>query len=134
MKIYDGGSDKYCCQLNVFTGNTLPSTISSYGNQMFISYTNNGDGAPGKGFSASFTFGKKVTNFSKFKIICNFFALLTDNLCDNALDLTNKILNVDRNWPNSTYCQWMISSQHNNGYVILEFQSFNVRKSFALKE
>ena len=60
MKIYDGGSDKEF-QLNAFTGNTLPSTTLSTGNQMFISYTNNGDGAFGKGFSATFTFGKKVT-------------------------------------------------------------------------
>ena len=65
MKISDGGSDKDSL-LNALTGNILPSTISSSGNQMFISYTNNGDGAPGKGFSASFTFGKKVTNFSFF--------------------------------------------------------------------
>ena len=92
MGIYDGGSNKDCwypynpcnpgypyyhddcsCnnQLNVFTGNTLPFTITSSGNQMFISYTNNGDGAPGKGFSASFTFGKKVTNFSFFNYIFN---------------------------------------------------------------
>ena len=65
MKIYDGGSDKDS-QINVFTGNTLPSTITSSGNQIFISYKNNGDGAPGKGFSASFTFSKKVTNFRSF--------------------------------------------------------------------
>ena len=65
MKIYDGGSGKDP-QVNVFTGNILPSTISSSGNQMFISYTNNGDGAPGKGFSASFIFGKKVTNLMLF--------------------------------------------------------------------
>ena len=71
MKIYDGGSDKDS-QLNVFTGNTVPSTTLSSGNQMFISYEKNGDGAHGKGFSASFTFGKKVTNFS-FSIIGNFF-------------------------------------------------------------
>ena len=57
LKIYDGGSDKDS-QLNVFTGNTLPSTTFSTGNQMFISYTNNEGEAPGKGFSASLTFGK----------------------------------------------------------------------------
>ena len=83
MGIYNGGSEKSCwydnncepthdescaCnnQLNVFTGNTLPYTITSSGNQLFISYKNNGDGAPGKGFSAAFTFSKKVTNFSFF--------------------------------------------------------------------
>ena len=66
MKIYDGGSDKDS-QLNVLTENALPSAITfSTQNQMFISYTNNGDGAPGKGFSATFTFGKKVKTFSFF--------------------------------------------------------------------
>ena len=69
MKIYDGGSDKDS-QMNFFTGNTLPSTITSSGNQMFISYTNNGDGAPGKGFSASLTFGKKVINSNLFVQLC----------------------------------------------------------------
>ena len=59
MKIYDGGSEKDS-QLNVFNGNALPSTTLSTRNQMFISYTNNGGEAPGKGFSASLTFGKKV--------------------------------------------------------------------------
>ena len=76
MGIYNGGSNKDCYPINsgypdyqlyypcnFFTGNTLPSTITSTGNQMFISYTNNGDGTHGKGFSASFTFGKKVANF-----------------------------------------------------------------------
>ena len=65
LKIYDGGSDKDS-QLNVFTGNTLPSTTLSSGNQMFISYKKSGDGAPGKEFSASFAFGKKVNFFSFF--------------------------------------------------------------------
>ena len=65
MKIYDGGSEKDS-QLNVFTGNALPFTTLSTGNQMFISYTNNGNGAFGKGFSATFTFGKKITNFIFF--------------------------------------------------------------------
>ena len=65
MKIYDGGSDKDS-QLDVLTGNALPPAIKSSGNQMFISYTKNGDVAPGKGFSATFTFGKKVTNLTVF--------------------------------------------------------------------
>ena len=69
MKIYDGGSDKDS-QLNVFTGNSLPSTTSSSGNQMFISYVNIGIGGPGKGFSAYFTFGKKEgTYFSFFELV-----------------------------------------------------------------
>ena len=59
-------------------------------------------------------------------LISRHFALLTDNLCDNALDLANGILNVEANWPDRTFCQWMISAQDNDGYVTLEFQSFNV--------
>ena len=63
-----------------------------------------------------------------FLIKGNFFAFLTDNSCDNALDSANGILDV-KNLPDGTYCQWLISSQENNGYVILEFQSFMVRKN-----
>ena len=51
---------------------------------------------------------------------------MIDNLCDNALDLENGILNVKNNFARGTYCQWMISAQDNDGYVTLEFQSFNV--------
>ena len=47
-------------ELNHFTNNNLPPTIiSSTGTQMFITYTNNENGGYGKGFSASFAFGKK---------------------------------------------------------------------------
>ena len=57
----------------------------------------------------------------------NFFALLTDNICDNALDLANGQLIVEDSWPLGTYCQWLISSQDNDGYVTIEFQNFKVR-------
>ena len=59
---------------------------------------------------------------------------MTDNLCDNALDLANGILNVEDNLTHNTYCQWLISAQDNEGYVTLEFENFNVRKNIALKE
>ena len=58
-------------------------------------------------------------------------ALLTDNLCDNALDLVNRQLKVEEIWPVGTYCQWLISAQDNDDYVTLEFQNFNVRNSIA---
>ena len=61
----------------------------------------------------------------------NFFALLTDNICDNALDLANGILNVEDNLTHSTYCHWLISAQDNEGYVTLEFENFNVRNSIV---
>ena len=101
---------------------------------MFVSYTNNGDGVTGKGISAFFTFGKKVTNSSFFKSQVTNFVLLTDNLCDNAQDLANGILNVEDNWPEGTYCQWLISAQDDNGYVTLEFQNVHVRNSIAIKK
>ena len=58
---------------------------------------------------------------------------MTDNICDNALDLANGILNVRNNWPDGTYCQWLISTQDNDGYVTLEFQNFYVRNSISFK-
>ena len=72
MKIYDGGSDKDS-QLGVFTGNTLPSPISSTGTQIFISYTNNGNGALEKKLSASFIFGKKIINFNFLWLLVMYF-------------------------------------------------------------
>ena len=41
LMIYDGGSDMDNL-LNVLTGNNLPATISSSGNQLFISFNRNG--------------------------------------------------------------------------------------------
>ena len=70
MKIFDDGSDKKL-KLDIdFTRNTM---ISSTRNQFFISYSYNGNGAPGKGFSASFTFGMKLTNYNFF----NYHRLVT---------------------------------------------------------
>ena len=59
---------------------------------------------------------------------------MTVNLCDNALDLANGILNVEDNLTHNTYCQWLISAQDNEGYVTLEFENFNVRNTIAFKK
>ena len=134
LTIYDGGSDKDY-QLDVFTGNSLPPTTVSSGNQMFISYTINGNGL-GKGFFASFTFGKNVTNFNLYGFVIHvtIFALLKDNLCDNALDLKNGQLIVENNWAFGTYCQWLISAQDNDDFVTIEFQNFHVKITLAFKK
>ena len=66
--MYDDGSNKLSSEI-VLNGNTRSSTS----NQIFISYRYNGDGAPGKGFSASYTFGKKLTNYNFF----NYYRRLT---------------------------------------------------------
>ena len=114
-----------------FTGNKV-NVLQKFSlrNQMFISYTNNG--ALGKGFSAAITIGKLIVNFSLFWIFRHVtnIALSTVNVCDNALDLANRILTVEDNLSNGTYCQWLISVQDNNGYVTLEFQNFNVRNTY----
>ena len=52
---------------------------------------------------------------------------MIDNLCDDALDLENGILNVKNNLAHGTYCQWLISAQDDVSYVTLEFQNLNVK-------
>ena len=52
---------------------------------------------------------------------------MLDNLCDNALDLSNGKLIVESNWPFGTYCQWLISAVDDKHYVNLEFENINVR-------
>ena len=54
------------------------------------------------------------------------FCLLTDNVCDNALNLVSGQLTAEDNWPEDTYCQWLILAQDDDDYVILEFQNFHV--------
>ena len=61
------------------------------------------------------------------------FANLTDNTCDNALDLTNGSLKVEDNWPSGIYCQWLISAQDDDANVVLEFHNFHVRNTTAFK-
>ena len=56
--------------------------------------------------------------------------IFTDNLCQNALDLTNDehILIIQDNWPLGTYCHWLISAKDEvGGYVTLEFGDIKVR-------
>ena len=50
-----------------------------------------------------------------------------------ALNLKIGQLKVEYNWPQSTYCQWLISAQDNDGYVTIEFQNFHVRNTIAIK-
>ena len=103
---------------------------------MFISYTSGGNGNI---FSASLAYGKKVPIFfiliifSIIRLVLIIFALLKDNLCNNALDLTKGHLIVENNLPLGTYCQWLISAQNVDAYVTLEFQNFHVKIILYLK-
>ena len=63
-----------------------------------------------------------------FNLRNNFnFIHAIDNLCENALDLTNGILIVESYWPGGTYCQWLISAVDDEHYVNLEFENIDVR-------
>ena len=53
--MYDGGSEKDEW-LNSLTGNSIPSPVKSLRNQMFITFTADGNGL-GKGFTAKISFG-----------------------------------------------------------------------------
>ena len=64
--MYDGGSSKDN-QLGSITGNLALSEIKSLGNQVFIEFWANGNGA-GKGFSASIKFGKIINQFLQSRI------------------------------------------------------------------
>ena len=58
MKIYDGGSDKDDLLISK-TGNSVPTPVTSLRNQMFITFTTNGNGV-GKGFTAKIRFGSII--------------------------------------------------------------------------
>ena len=56
--------------------------------------------------------------------------IFVDNLCQNALDLTNDehFIIIQDNWPKGTNCQWLISAKDEvGGYVTLEFNDIKVR-------
>ena len=56
------------------------------------------------------------------------FTHILDNLCKNALDLSNdKLIVDDSKWQFGTYCQWLISAIDDKHYVILEFENIDVR-------
>ena len=58
MKIYNGGSDKDESIISL-SGNSAPSPVKSLRNQMFITFTTDGNGV-GKGFNAKIAFGSKT--------------------------------------------------------------------------
>ena len=66
------------------------------------------------------------------------FTHILDNVCKNALDLSNDKLIIDNaiiwtytyeysNWQFGTYCEWLISAIDDKHYVILEFENIDVR-------
>ena len=56
----------------------------------------------------------------------NYFLFSQDDVCKNALDLSNGTLNIDDGWNMGTSCQWAIPVEDENSYITLEFQDYNV--------
>ena len=58
MELYDGGSNK---DESIFseTGNSVPSPVKSFGNQMFIKFKTEGAGID-KGFTLNISFGSRT--------------------------------------------------------------------------
>lgn len=54
LKVYDGENDQ-AALLGSFTGNTLPYSLTSSGNGIYLELIPNGDGNTGQGFEASYT-------------------------------------------------------------------------------
>ena len=65
-----------------------------------------------------------ILGLKKFKACIFYYDL--DILCQNALDLKNKKLIVDNDWPAGTACQWLILAEDKNSYITLVFQNTNV--------
>ena len=55
------------------------------------------------------------------------FTHILDNLCKNALDLSNDKLIIDNNWQFGTYCEWLISAMDDKHYIVLEFENIDVK-------
>ena len=51
----------------------------------------------------------------------------SENLCKNALDLSNLRLIVENDWPFGMECQWLISAEDDQHYVNLEFENIDVK-------
>ena len=126
--MYDGGSQKDEL-LSSETGNSVPSPVKSSINQMFIIFKSDSNEF-GKGFTAKISFGNIFTK--KGFLLCISWQWyvsfnILDNLCQNALDLSNGKLIVESYWPGGTYCQWLISALDGEHYVNLEFENIDVR-------
>ncbi len=112
VRVYDG-MDASAPLLGEYTGNTLPATVSSTGNQLFVSFESNSSGtAPG--FKAE-------------------FIAATPQWCSGLVDLTDPTGTFDDgsgswNYVNSTTCMWRIQPQF-AGDITIEFNYFHTEEN-----
>ena len=73
LKLYDGGSDKDELLISK-TGNCTLFQVTSFRNQIFIMFTSDSNGV-GKGFTAKFTFGNRITNDNDLYCVVCYLAI-----------------------------------------------------------
>ncbi len=111
VRVYDG-EDASAPLLGEYTGNTLPATVSSTGNQMFVIFETNGSGtAPG--FKAE-------------------FLAAAPQWCSGLVDLTDPTGTFgdgsgDWNYANSSTCMWRIQPQF-AGDITINFNYFETEE------
>ena len=55
-----------------------------------------------------------------------YFLFSQDDVCKNALDLSEGTLEIFSSWKIGTYCQWAIPLEDYTSYITLEFQDYDV--------
>jgi hypothetical protein len=102
VRIYDGPSDTSPL-LGSFTGQTLPETIQSEGNKMFISFTS-GAGPTAPGWLATYTTSSPVWCGGTTILVAD-----TAELTDGSLGF---------NYRNNSNCRWKISTPDEKPFAI----------------
>ncbi len=108
--IYDGNN----AQANLiasYTGNSIPLTLNSSSNSLFISFKTNANNVS-SGWSAAYR--------SEFCIANNVFTNISDTIYDGSGIST---------YNNNTDCSWLITDSL-NGKIVLTFDEFNTEAGF----
>ena len=113
VHIYDGpGLDSPT--IGAFTGNSIPSVVSSTGNKMLVTFESQG-GTPASGWSANYS--------TTTPVWCNGQRTIT---ADTA-DITDGSLNF--NYHNNSACRWMVIPENGKIPFTVYFKSFDTEPS-----
>ena len=109
VNVYDG-PDQNASLLGSFSGDSIPSPITSTGNKMFITFHAPG-GVPASGWSANYTTTKPVW--------CSGQKTITDD----TADITDGSLGF--NYNDNENCRWNITPKSGNKPLTIYFKSFD---------